>query len=43
MKKKKDVFSKVEEDANENLKNPDTAGAAKTVLEYIAEQRKKMN
>ena len=38
---KKDVFSKVEADAIEKLEQPETAGAAKTVLEYIAEQRSK--
>lgn len=38
---KKDVFSKVEADAIEKLEQPETAGAAKTVLEYIAEQRNK--
>lgn len=38
---KKDVFSKVEADAIKKLEQPVTAGAAKTVLEYIAEQRSK--
>ena len=41
MKKKKDVFTKVEADARKMLEHPETAGAAKTVLEYIAEQRDK--
>ena len=40
--KKKDVFSKVEADALKKLKNPDTRGAAQTVLEYIEEQRKRI-
>ena len=40
MGKKKDVFDKVEADAMELLKNPESAGAAKTVLEYIEQQRK---
>ena len=40
--KKKDVFSKVEADARKMLKNPDTRGAAQTVLEYIEEQRKRI-
>lgn len=40
MRKKKDVFTKVEADAKEFLKNPESAGAAKTVLEYIERQRK---
>jgi hypothetical protein len=39
----KDVFSKVEEEAREKLKNPDTKGAAQTVLEYIERQRKLLN
>lgn len=39
----KDVFSKVEEEAREKLKNPDTKGAAQTVLEYIERQRKLFN
>jgi hypothetical protein len=38
--KEKDVFSKVEADARKKLKNPDTRGAAQTVLEYIERQRK---
>ena len=38
---KKDIFSKVEEEAKERLKNPDTKGAAQTVLEYIKAQREK--
>ena len=38
--KKKDIFSKVEEEAQQKLKNPDTKGAALTVLEYIERQRK---
>lgn len=37
--KHKDIFSKVETDAREKLKNPDTSGAARTVLEYIEQQR----
>lgn len=41
--KKKDVFSKVEEEAREKLKNPDTKGAAQTVLEYIERQRTEFN
>lgn len=41
--KKKDVFTKVEEEAREKLKNPDTKGAAETVLEYIENQRKGFN
>lgn len=41
--KKKDVFSKVEEEAWEKLKNPDTKGAAQTVLDYIERQRNKLN
>ena len=38
---KKGVFSKVEADAIKKLEQPETAGAAKTVLEYIDEQRRK--
>lgn len=41
--KNKDVFSKVEKEAREKLKNPDTKGAAQTVLEYIERQRKGIN
>ena len=41
--KKKDIFSKVEAEAIEKLKNPDTKGAAQTVLEYIEQQRKLLN
>lgn len=40
---KKDVFSKVEKEAREKLKNPDTKGAAQTVLEYIERQRRELN
>lgn len=40
-RKKKDIFSKVEQDAKEKIQNPNTEGAAKTVLEYIARQREK--
>ena len=36
----KDVFSSVEAEALRRLKKPETRGAAKTVLEYIAKQRK---
>lgn len=36
-----DIFSKVEAEAKERLKDPDTKGAAQTVLEYIEAQRKK--
>lgn len=42
MKKKKDIFSKVEADARKKLKNPDTRGAAQTVLEFIEKERKKL-
>lgn len=38
--KGKDIFSKVEAEAKEKLKDPNTAGAAKTVLEFIERQRK---
>lgn len=41
--KHKDVFSKVEEEAREKLKNPDTKGAAQTVLDYIERQRNIIN
>lgn len=41
MGKKKDVYSKVEADAKKKLEQPETAGAAMTVLEYIDEQRRK--
>ncbi len=41
--KKKDIFSKVEKEAREKLKNPDTKGAAQTVLDYIERQRKGIN
>lgn len=43
MKKKKDIFSKVEDEAREKLNDPDTKGAAQTVLEYIERQRKLIN
>lgn len=42
MKKKKDIFSKVEAEAREKLKHPDTRGAAQTVLEFIEKERKKL-
>ena len=41
--KKKDIFSKVEAEAMERLNDPDSAGAARTVLEFIESQRKKGN
>lgn len=37
--KKKDIFSKVEAEAKEKLKNPNTAGAAQTVIEFIQKER----
>ena len=40
MSKKKDIFVKVEAEALEKLKDKETSGAAKTVLEYIEQQRK---
>ena len=40
MKKKKDVFSEVEAEALEKLKDKATSGAAQTVLDYIEHQRK---
>lgn len=40
--KKKDIFSKVEAEAREKLKHPDTRGAAQTVLEFIDKERKKL-
>lgn len=43
MKKKKDIFTKVEDEAREKLNDPDTKGAAQTVLEYIERQRKLIN
>ena len=36
----KDIFTKVEAEARERLKDPYSAGAAQTVLEYIERQRK---
>ena len=42
MKKKKDIFSKVEAEARQKLKHPDTRGAAQTVLEFIEKERKKL-
>lgn len=39
--KKKDIFSKVEAEARQKLKHPDTRGAAQTVLEFIEKERKK--
>lgn len=41
MRKKKDIFDKVEADAKELLNNPESAGAAQTVLEFIEQQRRK--
>lgn len=40
MRKKKDIFDKVEADAKELLNNPESAGAAQTVLEFIELQRR---
>lgn len=42
-KKPKDIFTPVEEEAKRRLKDPDSKGAAKTVLEYIAKQREIIN
>lgn len=41
MNKKKDIFAEVEEAAKKKLTDPDCKGAARTVLNYISEQRKK--
>lgn len=41
MSKKQDIFSKVEQEAREKLKDPNTKGAAQIVLDYIKEQRTK--
>lgn len=41
--KKKDVFSKVEEEARKKLNDPDTKGAAQTVLDYIKRERERLN
>ncbi len=37
----KDVFSKVEKEAKNFLNDPEKKGAARTVLEFIEEQRKR--
>lgn len=42
MTKKKDIFSKVEAEARQKLKHPDTRGAAQSVLEYIEKEREKL-
>lgn len=41
--KKKDIFTQVEQEARQKLKNPDTKGAALAVLDYIERQRKLLN
>ena len=41
--KKKDIFTKVEAEAQKKLNDPTTKGAAQAVLEYIAQQREALN
>ena len=41
MRKKRDSFTEVEKEALEKLNDPDTRGAAKTVLDFIKRQREK--